>query len=112
MFAPTQDRLEVGQGFTHVIGDIATVATPTLGALVNRVNRSDRIPPWTFGTGALMNNLARRNLLSRNRARGVPKDRGGADQRGKIVPDPISRSGGTKANAGRLCKIERISFMR
>jgi fumarylacetoacetate (FAA) hydrolase family protein len=63
MFAPTQDRLEVGQGFTHVIGDIATVATPTLGALVNRVNRSDRIPPWTFGTGALMNNLARRNLL-------------------------------------------------
>ena len=46
-----------------LIGDIATVATPTLGALVNRVNRSDRIPPWSFGAGALMNNLARRSLL-------------------------------------------------
>src|SRR5271165_5748102 len=62
MFAPTQDRLGPGQGFTHVIGDIVTVATPTLGALLNRVNRSDRIPPWTFGAGALMRNLARRNL--------------------------------------------------
>ncbi|MDQ2961768.1 MAG: fumarylacetoacetate hydrolase family protein [Pseudomonadota bacterium] len=63
MFAPTQDRLGPGQGFTHVVGDIVTVATPKLGALVNRVNRTDRIPPWTFGTGALMKNLARRGLL-------------------------------------------------
>jgi len=63
MFAPTQDRLAPGQGFTHVVGDIVTVATPQLGALVNRVNRSDRIPPWTFGAGALMKNLARRGLL-------------------------------------------------
>jgi fumarylacetoacetate (FAA) hydrolase family protein len=63
MFTPTQDRLGPGQGFTHVVGDIVTVATPKLGALVNRVNRSDRIPPWTFGTGALMRNLARRSLL-------------------------------------------------
>jgi fumarylacetoacetate (FAA) hydrolase family protein len=63
MFAPTQDRLGPGQGFTHVVGDIVTVAAPKLGALVNRVNRSDRIPPWTFGTGALMRNLARRSLL-------------------------------------------------
>jgi fumarylacetoacetate (FAA) hydrolase family protein len=63
MFAPTQDRLGPGQGFTHVVGDIVSVATPTLGALVNRVNRSDRIPPWTFGAGALMKNLARRGLL-------------------------------------------------
>jgi fumarylacetoacetate (FAA) hydrolase family protein len=39
------------------------VATPKLGALVNRVNRSDRISPWTFGAGALMCNLARRGLL-------------------------------------------------
>jgi len=63
MFAPTQDRLGPGQGFTHVIGDIVTVATPKLGALVNRVNRSDRIAPWTFGARALMQNLARRGLL-------------------------------------------------
>jgi fumarylacetoacetate (FAA) hydrolase family protein len=63
MFAPTQDRLGPGQGFTHVVGDIVTVATPTLGALVNRVNRTDRIAPWTFGAAALMRSLARRQLL-------------------------------------------------
>jgi len=64
MFAPTQDRLGPGQGFTHVLGDIVTIATPPLGALVNRVNRSDRIEPWTFGTRALLENLARRGLLT------------------------------------------------
>ena len=53
MFAPTKDRHAPGQGFTHVVGDIVTVSTPTLGALVNRVERSDRIAPWTFGAGAL-----------------------------------------------------------
>ncbi|HEX8011266.1 MAG TPA: fumarylacetoacetate hydrolase family protein [Casimicrobiaceae bacterium] len=63
MFAPTQDRLAPGQGFTHVIGDIVTVCTPRLGALVNRVNRSDRIPPWEFGVRALMQSLASRGLL-------------------------------------------------
>ena len=63
MFAPTQDRLVAGEGFTHVVGDVVTVATPGLGALLNRVNRSDRIAPWTFGSGALMQNLARRGLL-------------------------------------------------
>ncbi len=63
MFAPTKDRLAPGQGFTHVVGDIVTVSTPALGALVNRVNHSDKIAPWTFGAGALMKNLARRKLL-------------------------------------------------
>jgi fumarylacetoacetate (FAA) hydrolase family protein len=63
MFAPTKDRFGAGQGFTHAVGDIVTVATPTLGALVNRVNHSDKIAPWTFGAGALMRNLARRRLL-------------------------------------------------
>jgi fumarylacetoacetate (FAA) hydrolase family protein len=63
MFAPTRDRLGPGKGFTHVVGDVVTVATPTLGALVNRVNHSDRIPPWTFGASALMQSLARRGLL-------------------------------------------------
>jgi fumarylacetoacetate (FAA) hydrolase family protein len=60
MFAPTVDRLAPGKGFTHMIGDVVTVATPTLGALINRVNHSDKVAPWTFGAGALMENLARR----------------------------------------------------
>jgi fumarylacetoacetate (FAA) hydrolase family protein len=34
-----------------------------LGAHVNRVDHSDRIAPWTFGTAALMHNLAARGLL-------------------------------------------------
>ncbi len=63
MFAPTQDRHGPGQGFTHVVGDIVTIATPVLGALVNRVNTSDRIAPWTYGAGALMATLARRGIL-------------------------------------------------
>ncbi|MGR2740521.1 fumarylacetoacetate hydrolase family protein [Billgrantia sp. Q4P2] len=49
MFSPIQDRDGEGQGFTHHIGDSVTIATPALGALVNRVDRSDRLPPWTFG---------------------------------------------------------------
>jgi fumarylacetoacetate (FAA) hydrolase family protein len=64
MFAPTKDRLAPGQGFTHVVGDIVTVSTPSLGALVNRVDTSDAIAPWTFGAGALMHHLARRGLLA------------------------------------------------
>jgi fumarylacetoacetate (FAA) hydrolase family protein len=63
MFAPTQDRHAPGLGFTHDIGDIVTIATPSLGALVNRVNYADEIAPWTFGAAALMRNLARRGLL-------------------------------------------------
>jgi fumarylacetoacetate (FAA) hydrolase family protein len=63
MFAPTVDRLAPGKGFTHLVGDIVTVTTPLLGALVNRVNHSDKIAPWTFGAVALMKNLARRGLL-------------------------------------------------
>ena len=64
MFAPTVDRFTAGKGFTHSVGDIVTVATPALGTLVNRVNHTDRIAPWTFGAIALMKNLARRGLLS------------------------------------------------
>lgn len=63
MFAPTEDRDAKDQGFTHKPGDVVTISTPQLGALVNRVNRSDAIAPWTFGAGALMRNLARRGLL-------------------------------------------------
>lgn len=63
MFAPVKDRHGPGQGFTHVVGDIVTIATPTLGALVNRVRTSDTVAPWTMGAGALMRNLAQRGLL-------------------------------------------------
>jgi fumarylacetoacetate (FAA) hydrolase family protein len=63
MFAPTQDRLGPGLGFTHQVGDEVTVSAPNLGALVNRVEHCDRIAPWTFGITSLMRNLAQRGLL-------------------------------------------------
>jgi fumarylacetoacetate (FAA) hydrolase family protein len=63
MFAPIQDRDSPGQGFTHKYGDLVTVAAPRLGRLVNRMMRTDECEPWRFGAGALMRNLARRNLL-------------------------------------------------
>lgn len=63
MFAPTQDRHGPGQGFTHVVGDVVTVSTPRLGTLANRVNTSDKAPPWRYGTAALMKDLAKRGLL-------------------------------------------------
>jgi fumarylacetoacetate (FAA) hydrolase family protein len=50
-------------GFTHKIGDIVTISTPTLGMLANRVNHSDKIAPWEFGARALMASLAKRGVL-------------------------------------------------
>ncbi|MBV8166651.1 MAG: fumarylacetoacetate hydrolase family protein [Alphaproteobacteria bacterium] len=66
MFAPTEDRGAPGAGFTHKIGDRVTIHSAKLGGLINRVNHSDKLPPWTFGTRALMENLAARGLLQKN----------------------------------------------
>jgi fumarylacetoacetate (FAA) hydrolase family protein len=63
MFAPVEDRDAPGQGFTHKIGDIVTVAAPKLGRLVNRMRSTNDCAPWTYGAGALMRNLAARGLL-------------------------------------------------
>jgi fumarylacetoacetate (FAA) hydrolase family protein len=63
MFAPVQDRDAPGQGFTHHGGDVVTIAAPGLGSLVNTVGLATEAPEWTFGTAALMRNLARRSLL-------------------------------------------------
>jgi fumarylacetoacetate (FAA) hydrolase family protein len=60
MFAPTQDRHGPGQGFTHVVGDVVSISTPQLGTLVNLVTTSDQAPAWTYGVGALMRDLAKR----------------------------------------------------
>jgi fumarylacetoacetate (FAA) hydrolase family protein len=63
MFAPTEDRGQAGMGFTHKPGDVVTISSPALGVLVNRMVHADKARPWTFGTSALMRNLARRGLL-------------------------------------------------
>lgn len=63
LFAPTEDRDAPGQGFTHKIGDRVRISCDGLGALENSVRLSTECPPWTFGTAALMRNLAGRHLL-------------------------------------------------
>lgn len=64
MFAPVEDRDTPGRGFTHKSGDIVRVSNEKLGVLENKVTSCQAAPPWTFGVGALMQNLAARGLLS------------------------------------------------
>jgi fumarylacetoacetate (FAA) hydrolase family protein len=64
MFAPIEDRGEPGRGFTHKSGDIVRIASERLGVLENKVAACHEAPPWRFGVGALMRNLARRGLLA------------------------------------------------
>lgn len=63
MFAPIKDRDAPGGGFTHKYGDVVTIAAPELGALINRMRRTDECEPWRFGASHLMRNLAKRGLL-------------------------------------------------
>jgi fumarylacetoacetate (FAA) hydrolase family protein len=63
MFAPVADRGAPGMGFTHRPGDIVTISAAKLGRLVNRMRPCEECARWTFGTGALMRNLARRGLI-------------------------------------------------
>jgi len=63
MFVPSRDRGEVGKGFTHKIGDMVTISTEVLGALVNRVRLSTDCAPWTYGIAQLMRDLAKAGLL-------------------------------------------------
>ncbi|NTJ43380.1 fumarylacetoacetate hydrolase family protein [Agrobacterium larrymoorei] len=63
MFAPVKDRHGPGLGFTHAKGDRVEISTPKLGRLINWVASTSECPQWTFGTSALMRNLAKRGLL-------------------------------------------------
>lgn len=63
LFAPTQDRGVEGRGFTHQVGDLVNISTEKLGVLTNQVTTSAEAPPWTFGLGELIKNLASRGLL-------------------------------------------------
>lgn len=62
MFSPIKDRDAKGGGFTHHLGDVVTIATPALGALVNTVRLSTEIAPWRFGVRALYRNLSKRGI--------------------------------------------------
>jgi fumarylacetoacetate (FAA) hydrolase family protein len=59
LFAPTTDRDEPGQGFTHKSGDLEQIHSVHLGTLVNTDAAAEDLPRWTFGVGALLRYLAR-----------------------------------------------------
>ena len=63
LFAPTQDRDQPGEGFTHKLGDCVSIRSAQLGELCNRVTHSEQASPWRFGLRAFFNNLAHRSLL-------------------------------------------------
>lgn len=65
LFAPTQDRDVPGQGFTHKHGDVVTIRSRHLGALVNRVGPCEELPAWSFGLRELFNYLAKQRQEAR-----------------------------------------------
>ncbi|MGC5615102.1 fumarylacetoacetate hydrolase family protein [Georgenia sp. Z1491] len=58
-FAPTEDRGEPGQGFTHHEGDLVSISSPQLGTLTNRVTPSESAPVWDYGVLDLVRDLHR-----------------------------------------------------
>ncbi len=91
MFAPIQDRAAKGQGFTHVEGDLVTVATPKLGRLTNRMRHSGDCEPWKFGLTELFAALMRRKGVSRAAISREPRQ-----------PEGDSRNGENQDRSGRL----------
>ena len=63
MFAPVKDREGPGKGFTHKMGDIVSISTPSLGTLSNRVRQATDCAPWTYGASHLLRDLAKAGLL-------------------------------------------------
>jgi fumarylacetoacetate (FAA) hydrolase family protein len=61
-FSPSKDRGAPGQGFTHKPGDVVRIASPRLGALVNRVMPTDQVPALALRDGRAVRELARRGL--------------------------------------------------
>jgi fumarylacetoacetate (FAA) hydrolase family protein len=64
LFAPTKDRGAAGLGFTHKPGDVVTISSRHLGALVNTTGTTEELSPWTFGIRALITYLQRLNTES------------------------------------------------
>ncbi|MFC3230543.1 hypothetical protein ACFOGJ_25065 [Marinibaculum pumilum] len=63
MFVPSQDRAETGGGFAHRLGDRVSIASAALGTRANVVRLSSDCPPWSYGSGRLMHDLAGAGLI-------------------------------------------------
>ncbi|ETX11015.1 fumarylacetoacetate hydrolase [Marinomonas ushuaiensis DSM 15871] len=65
LFSPTQDRDDIGGGFTHKLSDAVMISTPKIGMLYNSVTHSSNATPWVFGINSLIQNLVKRNLIKK-----------------------------------------------
>jgi fumarylacetoacetate (FAA) hydrolase family protein len=54
LFAPNEDRNAPGMGFTHETGDIVEISSSRLGTLTNAVEPTEKLAPWTYGIGNLL----------------------------------------------------------
>src|SRR5690606_23024553 len=63
MVAPVKDRDGAGKGFTHKLGEVVSISTPTRGTWTNKADLSTKCPPWTYGASHLLRDLARADLL-------------------------------------------------
>jgi len=63
MFKAPSSRGASDTPFTHQVGDVVIIKASPLGTLINRVNTTDKVRPWSFGMSDLMANLANRQLL-------------------------------------------------
>lgn len=59
LFAPTQDRENPGQGFTHKHADTVTIQSSHLGSLINTTGKTEDLDPWTYGIRDFANYLSR-----------------------------------------------------
>jgi len=102
-------KLSPARDSRHKVGDTVRISTDKLGTLMNRVTTSKLSPPWTFGLGALMHNLAGRGLLKAERLassvtpNGCPGavQSGGLSFRSSADADPVresSASGHVRSN--------------
>ena len=66
LFAPTTDRDEPGQGFTHKTGDVVRISSSHLGTLVNTVAAAEDLPRWTFGLSELLRYLTGLRVAERS----------------------------------------------
>jgi fumarylacetoacetate (FAA) hydrolase family protein len=61
LFAPNEDRKAPGMGFTHETGDIVQISSSRLGTLTNTVKPTEKLEPWTYGIGSLLEYVLKMN---------------------------------------------------
>ncbi|WP_350004970.1 fumarylacetoacetate hydrolase family protein [Pseudarthrobacter sp. WHRI 8279] len=61
LFAPNEDRKAPGMGFTHESGDTVQISSSRLGTLTNTVKPTEKLEPWSYGIGNLLEYVLKMN---------------------------------------------------